>query len=243
MGGSPGQRPRRSSQQQQGSSVRAHIQRMQIRDAIWVPDGRDHPGKQLSRLVLQLQQFVGPYLAEYLSQRRPLGPEQEELLPESFRLVALIRVILWSRGRELAVAVLQAPCGCQVYRRVKGHTCSGRLQHVSDSDSVTEAPRWPRVPEMGWGAKRQVQTLNSASYRWTILGWNTSGRGWWVRGDGSMREARLFSRPGRDACGCRTRRRAKDIPAVSIAGHVHRARPGPGALTSQRVSVSLSSQG
>ena len=58
---------------------------------------------------------------------------------------------------------------------------------------------WPR----GMGkAKERVQTLNNASYRRTILGWNTSGRGWCVRGDGSMREARALSIwEGRDVLG------------------------------------------
>lgn len=43
--------------------------------------------------------------------------------------------------------------------------------------------------------------MNNASYRRTILGWKTSGRGWCVRGDGSIWKARGLSMWDRDASG------------------------------------------
>jgi hypothetical protein len=67
---------------------------VQIRDAIGVLEGRNGPRKQLPRLVLEVQQVVGAYLFQYLSQRWSVWPENKELLPEALGLVAIIRVVL-----------------------------------------------------------------------------------------------------------------------------------------------------
>jgi hypothetical protein len=56
---------------------------MEICDAIRVPQRSNGLHKQLPRLVLELQQVIGPRPVEYPPQRRPVGPEEEELLPEA----------------------------------------------------------------------------------------------------------------------------------------------------------------
>lgn len=59
----------------------ACLQRMQIRDAIWIPEGGNGPRKQLPYLVLELEQIIGTRVVEYVPQRRSVWSEEEELLP------------------------------------------------------------------------------------------------------------------------------------------------------------------
>ena len=56
---------------------------MEVRDAIRVPQRGDGLHKQLPRLVLELQQVIGPCPVEYPPQRWPVGAEEEELFPEA----------------------------------------------------------------------------------------------------------------------------------------------------------------
>jgi len=58
--------PRQNHESISRVKVHAYVQRMQIRHAIWMSQGRDRLCKQLPRLVLEMQQVIGPYLVQYL---------------------------------------------------------------------------------------------------------------------------------------------------------------------------------
>lgn len=170
---------------------------MQIRNAIWVPQGGNCLRKQLPRLVLEMQEVIGPYVVENPLQGRSVGAEEKELLPETLGDVCLVRIVLAQRcplavvrpaGLEVrACAVLaggRSKNGAQTC--LQSATCQRlcpqpQTRSRAMPQAVLELPS-SRADESKGGS----QTLNSASYRRTILGWNTSGRGWCVRGEGSM---------------------------------------------------------
>lgn len=63
--------------------IYAHIQRMKICHAKWLPQSRDGLRKQLSRLVLELQQVIGSCRVEYLPQGWPVWLKEKELFPKT----------------------------------------------------------------------------------------------------------------------------------------------------------------
>lgn len=49
----------------------------------------DRPREELSRLLLQMQQVGGGQLVESAPQGRAVGPEEEELAPETLRVLSV----------------------------------------------------------------------------------------------------------------------------------------------------------
>lgn len=60
---------------------------MNVRNTLGAPlHGRDGSCKELPGFILAFQQLLGTQLVEYPTQRRPVRPQEEELLPEALRL-------------------------------------------------------------------------------------------------------------------------------------------------------------
>lgn len=174
-----------STHRQRGPGARAigptNLERVGVGAIAARLDGVNGPGKQVPRLHVQVQDVGRPQLVEEPLEGRAVGPQEEELGPEAvglFGVIALVRrSASWSRH----------PCRPRGRRPRSG-------QSLSRGREAGNEPAGQRVSRaLGDRTRRQrraKRTLNSDSYSCTILGWNTSGGGCLVSGDGSI-SARL----------------------------------------------------
>jgi hypothetical protein len=70
-----------------------HIQCMQIRHAMRIPQLRNRPREELPRLQVEVQQLAGRDPVEDAPQRRPIRLEQEKLAPEALGFIAVVVIL------------------------------------------------------------------------------------------------------------------------------------------------------
>jgi hypothetical protein len=66
---------------------------MQIRHPMRIPQRRNRPGEELSRLQVEVQQLARRDPVENAPQRRPIRLEQEELTPEALGFIAIVVIL------------------------------------------------------------------------------------------------------------------------------------------------------